>query len=116
MANKIMVERETYEKNDKVYYSYFIKGNIRGKEVKIQVAPPNRDTDKGGYAVLDVVFGDAMEAELVINPYEIKGDDGRVVKGNTYLVRSYDEDGRVYECPIKPARSSDKNFLNMLLN
>ena len=25
MAKKIMVERETYEKNDKMYFSYFIR-------------------------------------------------------------------------------------------
>ena len=75
----------------------------------------DKDTDKNGYNVLDVVFGDAMEAELVVVPYEMKDDHGKVVKGNTYAVRSYDEDGTVYECPIKPARTSDKSFLNMLL-
>ena len=115
MANNIMVEREAYEKNGKTYYSYFIKGIIRGKEIKVQVAPPNKDVDKGGYAVLDVVFGDAMEADLVITPFEMKTADGKVITGNSYKVRSYDEDGRIYECAIKPARSSDKNFLNMLL-
>lgn len=115
MANNIMVERETFESHGKKYYSYFIKGIVRGKEIKIQVAPPNKDTDKNGYNVLDVVFGDAMEAELVVVPYEMKDDHGKVVKGNTYAVRSYDEDGTVYECPIKPARTSDKSFMNMLL-
>lgn len=115
MANNIMVERETFESHSKEYYSYFIKGVVRGKEIKIQVAPPNKDTDKNGYNVLDVVFGDAMEAELVVVPYEMKDDHGKVVKGNTYAVRSYDEDGTVYECPIKPARTSDKSFMNMLL-
>ncbi len=45
----------------------------------------------------------------------MKDDHGKVVKGNTYAVRSYDEDGTVYECPIKPARTSDKSFMNMLL-
>ena len=90
MANNIMVERETFESHGKEYYSYFIKGVVRGKEIKIQVAPPNKDTDKNGYNVLDVVFGDAMEAELVVVPYEMKDDHGKVVKGNTYAVRSYD--------------------------
>lgn len=87
MANNIMVERETFESHGKEYYSYFIKGVVRGKEIKIQVAPPNKDTDKNGYNVLDVVFGDAMEAELVVVPYEMKDDHGKVVKGNTYAVR-----------------------------
>ena len=49
--NKIVVERETYEKDGKSYFSYFIKGNIRGKDIRVLVTPP----DKGGYAVLDIV-------------------------------------------------------------
>ena len=114
MANNIMVERETFESHGKEFYSYFIKAIVRGKEIKIQVAPPNKDTDKNGYNVLDVVFGDAMEAELVVTPFEIKDVKGKTIKGNTYAVRSYDEDGTVYECPIKPARTSDKCFFNML--
>ena len=108
---KIKVERETYEKNGKIFYSYFIKGNVRGRDVKASLAPP----DKGGYVILDIVFDDAMEAELVVNPFEIKDEKGNVIKGNTYLVRSQDENGDIYECKIKPARDSDKNILNMLL-
>ena len=50
--NKIVVERETYDKDGKSYFSYFIKGNIRGKDVRVLVTPP----DKGGYAVLDIVL------------------------------------------------------------
>ena len=53
MANNktIMVERDTFEKNDKTYWSYFIGGQLRGKDVRIAMVPP----DKGGYAVLDLV-------------------------------------------------------------
>ncbi len=109
---KIMVERDTYTKNGQEYFSYFIKANIRGKENRIGVIPP----DNGGYAVLDIVFGNEMAAELVLKPYEIKDEKtGQVVKGNSYAVRSVDEDGVVYECPIKPARTSDKNMLTMLI-
>ena len=115
MNKNIMVERETFEKNGKTYYSYFIKGNIRGKDIRIQIAPPDAKEDKGAYAVLDVVFGEEMEAELVVTPFEMKGEDGQKITGNTYMVRSYDEEGQVYECKVKPARPSDKNFLNMIL-
>ena len=109
---KILVEREVYEKDGKEYFSYFIKGVVRGKEVRVLITPP----DKGGYTVLDIVFGNEMSAELVLKPYEIKDDKtGQVLKGNTYAVRSVDEDGIVYECPIKPARVSDKTALNMFL-
>ncbi len=113
MENKILVERETYEKNGKSYFTYFIKGEVRGKQVRLAVVPP----DNGGYVVLDIVFDNAMSAELVLKPYEIKDEKtGNVVKGNSYAVVSVDEDGKVYECPIKPFRSSDKSLLNMLLN
>ena len=116
MENKIYVERETFEKNDKIYYSYYIKGAIRGREVKIGIAPPHSDTDKGGYTVLDLVFGEAEKAELVIRPYEIKDEKTKqVITGNTYAIQSVDENGEVYECSVKPFRSSDKALLNMLL-
>ena len=111
MEKTIFVEREAFEHNGKSYFSYFIKGTIRGKEVKLAVVPP----DKGGYAVLDIVFDKEMSCELALKPYEIKDEKGNVMKGNTYAVVSSDEDGFVYECPVKPARSSDKALLNMLI-
>ena len=116
MANKnslgkIKVERETFEKNGKTFYSYFIKGNIRGKDVRILVSPP----DFGGYAVLEIVFGNEMEADLIVKPYEMKDTGGNIIKGNTYSVHTIDENGEVYECAIKPFRMSDKALLNMLI-
>ena len=39
-------------------------------DIKAQVTPP----DIGGYAVLDIVFGGEMAAELVLKPYEIKDE------------------------------------------
>lgn len=110
--NQIFVERETYEKNGKTYFTYFIKGTVRGKDVRVAVVPP----DKGGYAVLDIVFGDQMSAQLVTKPFEIKDDAmGKVISGNTYSVQTVDENGEIYECAVKPFRSSDKSLLNMLL-
>ena len=108
----IFVEREVFEKDGRSYFSYFIRGNVRGKDVRVAIIPP----DKGGYTVLDIVFGSAMAAELVVKPFEIKDDaTGKVISGNTYAVKSYDEDGEEYECSIKPFRASDKALLNMLL-
>ena len=114
MADKnIFVERDTFEKDGKEYYSYFIKGVVRGKEVRVMIIPP----DKGGYTVLDIVCSKEMMAELTLTPYEIKDEStGRVVKGNTYGVRTVDEEtSEVYECKVKPFRDSDKTLLNMLL-
>ena len=108
----IAVERDTFEKDGRTYFSYFIKGKVRGKDVRVLIVPP----DKGGYTVLDIVFGEAMAAELVLRPYEIKDEaSGKVITGNSYAVRSVYEDGIVYECPIKPYRQSDKALLQMLL-
>ena len=116
MANNIKVERETFEMEGKKYFSYFIKGNVRGKDVKIAVAPPNSQTDKGGYAVLDIVFGSEMVADLVVAPYEMKDEKtGKTISGNSYLVRTTDVNGEVYECKVTPFKSSDKALLNMLL-
>lgn len=109
---KVQVEREPFEKNGRTFYSYFIKGTIRGKQVKAAVVPP----DKGGYTVLDIVFGDEMAADLMIKPFEIKDEStGRVITGNSYAVQTVDEDGEVFECSVKPYRSSDKALLAMLL-
>ena len=76
------------------------------------VVPP----DKGGYTVLDIVFGNEMSAELILKPYEIKDEaTGRVIAGNSYAVQSVDEDGEIYECSVKPYRNSDKALLAMLV-
>ncbi len=111
MDRQIKVERETYTKNGKEFFSYFIKGKARGKDVKVAVAPP----DICGYTVLDIVFDTEMSADLVITPFEMKNANGETISGNTYAVRSYDENGEVFECKVKPLRVSDKTLLNMLL-
>ena len=57
-----------------------------------------------------------MKAELVVNPFEIKDEaTGKVIKGNTYIVRTTDENGDVFECNVKPYRNSDKTLLNMII-
>ena len=113
MENKIIVEKGTFEYNDKEYSSYFIAGKIKGKDVKVALMPP----DKGGWAVLDILFSDTNQGELVVKPYELKDEKtGKVTAtGNTYAVRTVDENGEIYECPVKPLKSSDKALLNMLL-
>ena len=108
----IYVEREPYEYEGKTYFGYYVKGIVLGREIKAQVAPH----DNGGFEILDLVFNGADKVELFLTPYEIRDEKTkRVSKGFTYGVRSYDEDGRVYECPVKPYRSSDKTKLQMLL-
>lgn len=109
----VFVERETYTKEDKTYFSYFVKGNVRGTDVKIGMKPP----DNGGYAVLEIVFNGADKVALAVKPFEIRDEKTKkVTKGNTYVATSKDEaTGKVFECQISPSRKSDKNMLDMLL-
>ena len=44
---------------------------------------------------------------------DAKGKESSYVK---YGVKSVDEDGKIYECKIKPFRGSDKDLLEMYLN
>ena len=91
----LKVGRELYvsKKDNQEHFSYFVKSVLRGKEVKVRIVPP----DFGGYNVLEIVFGDADEAELTVTPFEIKDEKGNVtMTGNTYGVRSVDDDGVVY--------------------
>lgn len=54
---KIIVEKGTFEYNGKTYSSYFIVGNIKGREVRVALMPP----DKGGWVVLDILFTDRLK-------------------------------------------------------
>ena len=110
--NKIVVEREIYEKDGKEYFAYFVRGVVRGKEVKAGVIP----LDFGGYTLLDIVFNGAKQADLEARPFEFKDEKtGAVISGTTYVVVSYDENGEIYECNVKHARPSDKQLLAMIL-
>lgn len=109
--SQVQVKREAYERNGKTYHSHFVEGVVRGTNVKIALVPQ----DFGGYTALDIVFGDQTTADLVAVPFAMKDDFGKIVRGNTFVVRSVDPDGTVYECPLKPAKASDKTMLNMLL-
>lgn len=111
---KILIEREGKEVNNRTYYNYFANVVIRGQDYRVNLVPPDVDTDKGGFKILDIVFGDAETAELVPTPFEMKDASGRVTqRGYTYTLRTVDEDGEVFECPIKPRRKSDATALKM---
>ena len=111
MSKPVKVQRETFVKDGKEYFGYFVSGIVRGKEVKAGVKPP----DNGGYTVLDIVFDGAMEADLIVTPYTMKTEDGNVITGNTYAVQSIDEEtGEIYSCKIKPSSDSSKSMLSMM--
>ena len=109
---KLIVEREKFEYKGKEYMGYFVKGIVKGREVRATLKPQ----DINGYTVLDLIFDGANEVELTAKPYSITDEaTGNVISGNTFVVRSVDENGEVYECPVKPSRASDKVLLNMLM-
>ena len=43
--------------------------------------------------MLDIVFDNAMSADLILKPYEIMNDRRYILKSNTYVVVSVDENG-----------------------
>lgn len=98
-------------KNDgKTYRNYFIKGRVRGRDVKVDLSP----ADAGGYEVLDIVFNGMPAAEFHVVPREFTGNDGKKVFLTGYEVRSEDEDG-TYSCGVRPREKSDDALLAMLL-
>ena len=110
--NGLVLERESFKGNDgKDYFSYFLKGKVRNRDVKVDFAPK----DKGGYEPLDIIFDVNSKAELVISEETMVDINGKETKYMTYKARTIDEDGLVYECGIKPSRDSDKALLGMLL-
>lgn len=110
--NGLVLERESFKGNDgKDYFSYFLKGKVRNRDVKVDFAPK----DKGGYEPLDIIFDVNPKAELVMSEETMVDSNGKETKYMSYKARTIDEDGLVYECGIKPSRDSDKALLGMLL-
>ncbi len=109
----LKIERETYEsKTNEERYSYFVRGTIRGKNIKASLIP----SDIGGYEVLDIVFGDSKTADLILVPFSMTDEkSGKEISGNGYEAQNIDENGDVYKCKVKPRQASDKSLLEMLL-
>ena len=110
----LFIEREVYEskKSDEERYLYFVRGTLRGREVKASIIP----TDLGGYDLLDIVFIGSESVELVLIPYEMTDEKtGRVTSGFTYEARNVDENGKLVICKVRPRQASDKSILEMLL-
>lgn len=110
--NQLFVERERFKGTDgKEYWSYNLKGQVRGRDVRIDFAPK----DKGGYEPLDIIFDVAPKAELLMSDETMTDNDGKKTKYTAYSVRTV-ENGIEYTCAVKPSRDSDKALLGMFLN
>lgn len=111
-ALKLFVERESFMGTDgKQYWAYVLKGEVRGRAVKVDFAPK----DKGGYEPLDIVFMISDKAELIMSTEIMTDASGRKTSYVSYKVRNSDELGDL-ECGVKPSRDSDKALLTMIIN
>lgn len=109
---KLFVERESFTGTDgKQYWAYVLKGQVRGRDVKVDFAPK----DKGGYEPLDIVFSISPTAELIMCNETMTDANGKTTKYTSYKVRNKDELGEL-ECGVKPTRDSDKALLTMVIN
>ncbi|MDR2090600.1 MAG: hypothetical protein LBP62_02985 [Clostridiales bacterium] len=114
IATGLFIEREVVRgANKKDYRNYFLRFNLRGRSSRVDFVP----LDIGGYEVLDFVFGDALNAELILESYTVKDNrTGKITKrGMYYYARNIDDTG-VYKAQIKPKETSDKNLLEMVLS
>lgn len=110
----LTVEREIYTaKDEKEYYGYFVRGKLRGREVKADLMPKNKDFD--GYAILDIIFDIAPTAQLTIREEESETATGAKTRYKVYEVSNTDEDSITYSYKLKPRAESDKSVLGVLL-
>lgn len=110
----LTVEREIYTaKDEKEYYCYFVRGKLRGREVRADLMPKNKDFD--GYAILDIIFDIASTAQLSIREEESETATGAKTRYKVYEVSNTDEDGITYSYKLKPRAESDKSVLGVLL-
>lgn len=112
MKNLDLIRESFNGKDGKKYWSYMVKGKVRGREIKIDFVPK----DIGGYEPLDIVFDVRDKAELIISQEQITDSFGNKSTYISYKAQNVDEFGIVYDCGIKPQRDSDKSLLLMLLN
>ena len=111
-VDKLLVEREVFNSKDgREMYGYFVRGKIRGRDVKVDF----NAKDQGGYEVLDIIFDISPTAQLTMHDEEMTNEDGTKQTYTVYEVSNTDEDGIVYSYKIKPARESDKAYLSVLL-
>ena len=110
--NNLILERDSFKgKDGKDMFSYFIHGYALGREIKADFVA----SDQGGYEVLDLLFSLEKDVKVVMRDEVMTDEKGRDTHYTVYEARVQDDDGNVYSYKIKPARNSDKTYLDMLL-
>ena len=109
---RLFVEREAFTGSyGERFWAHVVRGQVRGRNIKIDFIPK----DKGGYEVLDIVFGASDKAELIMCNEVMTDSHGNKTRYISYKVRTEDALGEL-ECGVKPAQDSDKALLTMLIN
>lgn len=107
----LKIERSKYVKDNKEYFNYFVKANLRGKEINANLVP----SDIGGYELLPIVFYESETIDLGLVPYSITNEKtGEVQSGFTFVGYSMDTDGTLYTTKLRASHDSDKAILNVL--
>lgn len=110
--NNLILERDSFKgKDGKDMFSYFIRGYALGREIRADFVA----SDQGGYEVLDLLFSLEKDVKVVMRDEVMSDDKGRDTHYTVYEAQAEDEDGNVYSYKIKPARNSDKTYLDMFL-
>lgn len=109
---KLYVVKTPYRRKDGTDTTlFFVSGKVLGQKMDARMVP-----EKGGYELLNAIFGNDKVRELVLVPYEIKDEDtGKTQRGFTYEVFTVDEDGDRVATKVKPNTGSDRAVLNNLL-
>lgn len=110
--SNLILERGTFKSKDgKDMWSYFIRGHALGRDVQIDFVA----SDQGGYDVLDLLFSLEKQVRVVMHDEVMTDDKGRDTKYTVYEAKVVDDDGNEYSYKIKPARNSDKSYLEFFL-
>lgn len=111
----LKIEREPYvsKKTGKPGFTYYLKGTVRGRDVKAKVVPK----DKGGFEVLDIIYDGAMACDLRIEHGEMENEKtGEKIKYDSYIVFSKDPaTGDEFDLKVKPDKDSDKAKFKFIL-
>ena len=107
------MEREKYTGSDgKPYWNYVVKGMLRERPIKADFIPK----DKGGYEVLDLIFGVTDKAELLMVNEKMVDALGNVTRYVSYRARAIDEELNInLVVDVKPREKSDKSFLDIII-
>ena len=112
---KFKLKRKKYlASNGNEYFSFIVTGTVvkdgASREVKASFIPK----DKGGYPLMDILFGNKKSVDLIIKR-ESMVSNGKRNYYYTYTARDIDSNGEIWDISVKPQNVSDAEIMKMLL-